>query len=96
MSYQETTGTLNANQHGSYTTQDAFGDLLVTDVLHRQRTSESKYIGHSGCAELYARSASRDVRERERERAWNLTRTIMWYEGLRPSSAKDYKVFRLC
>ena len=60
MSYQETTGTLNANQHGSYTTQDAFGDLLVTDVLHRQRTSESKYIGHSGCAELYARSASRD------------------------------------
>jgi hypothetical protein len=32
MTYQRIAGTLNANQHGSYTTQDAFGDLLVTDV----------------------------------------------------------------
>lgn len=75
MSYQEITGTLNANQHGSYTTQDAFGDLLVTDVLYRQRTSKSKYIGQSGCVELYARSTSDSVRERER--VWILTR-IMW------------------
>ena len=67
MSYQEITGTLNANQHGSYTTQDAFGDLLVTDVLYRQRTNKSKYIGQSGCVELYARSTSDSVRERERE-----------------------------
>lgn len=67
MSYQEITGTLNANQHGSYTTQDAFGDLLLTDVLYRQRTNKSKYIGQSRCVELYARSTSRGVRERERE-----------------------------
>ena len=86
MSYQEITGTLNANQHGSYTTQDAFGDLLVTDVLYRQRTNKSKYIGQSGCVELYARSTSDSVRERERERIWILTR-IMWYAGLPRLSA---------
>ena len=39
MSYQETTGTLNANQHGSYTTQDALGDLLITDVLRKNKPS---------------------------------------------------------
>ena len=82
MSYQEITGTLNANQHGSYTTQDAFGDLLVTDVLYRQRTNKSKYIGQSGCVELYARSTSDSVRERERER-----------ESM--DSNKDYVVRRL-
>lgn len=65
MTYQRIAGTLNANQHGSYTTQDAFGDLLVTDVLYRQRTSKSNNIGQSGCVELYARSTSDSVRERE-------------------------------
>lgn len=95
MSYQEITGTLNANQHGSYTTQDAFGDLLVTDVLYRQRTSKSNNIGQSGCVELYARSTSRGVRERERERVWILTR-IMWYAGLPQRSAKDCRGFQLC
>lgn len=38
MTYQKISGTLNANDHGSYSTQDALGDLLVTDVL---RTDES-------------------------------------------------------
>ena len=41
MTYQKISGTLSANAHGSYSTQDALGDLLVTDVLHRKRTSES-------------------------------------------------------
>ena len=50
-------------RNGSYSTQDALGDLLVTDVLHRKRTSESAgYIRANGDAELYARSASRDFK----------------------------------
>lgn len=61
MTYQKISGTLSANAHGSYSTQDALGDLLVTDVLHRKRTSESAgYIRENGDAELYARSASRN------------------------------------
>ena len=60
MTYQKISGTLSANAHGSYSTQDALGDLLVTDVLYRKRTSESNNIRASGGAELYARSASRN------------------------------------
>ena len=59
MTYQKISGTLSANAHGSYSTQDALGDLLVTDVLHRKRTSESTSdLRENGNAELYARSAS--------------------------------------
>lgn len=78
MSYQEITGTLNANQHGSYTTQDAFGDLLVTDVLYRQRTNKSKYIGQSGCVELYARSTSRDFEGGGTNPRLKCTLMIIW------------------
>ena len=61
MTYQKISGTLSANAHGSYSTQDALGDLLVTDVLHRKRTSESaSNLRENGNAELYARSASRN------------------------------------
>ena len=61
MTYQKISGTLSANAHGSYSTQDALGDLLVTDVLHRKRTSESaSNLRENGDAELYARSASRN------------------------------------
>lgn len=37
MTYQKISGTLNANAHGSYSTQDALGDLLVTDVLRNNK-----------------------------------------------------------
>ena len=58
MTYQKISGTLSANDHGSYSTQDALGDLLVTDVLHRRRTStQYKNVGSNGHAELYAQSA---------------------------------------
>ena len=58
MTYQKISGTLSANAHGSYSTQDALGDLLVTDVLHRKRTSTTDiFTRASGDAELYARSA---------------------------------------
>lgn len=61
MTYQKISGTLSANAHGSYSTQDALGDLLVTDVLHRKRTSTTDISTRtSGDAELYARSASRN------------------------------------
>lgn len=61
MTYQKISGTLSANAHGSYSTQDALGDLLVTDVLHRKRTSTTDISTRtSGNAELYARSASRN------------------------------------
>lgn len=61
MTYQKISGTLSANAHGSYSTQDALGDLLVTDVLHRKRTSTTDiFTRTSRDAELYARSASRD------------------------------------
>lgn len=39
MTYQKISGTLNANAHGSYSTQDALGDLLVTDVLRKNKPS---------------------------------------------------------
>ena len=35
MTYQKISGTLSANAHGSYSTQDALGDLLVTDLLQK-------------------------------------------------------------
>ena len=55
MTYQKISGTLSANAHGSYSTQDALGDLLVTDVLHRRRTStQLETIKSNGHAELYA------------------------------------------
>ncbi len=58
MTYQKISGTLSANAHGSYSTQDALGDLLVTDVLHRRRTStQLETIKSNGHAELYAQSA---------------------------------------
>lgn len=61
MTYQKISGTLSANAHGSYSTQDALGDLLVTDVLHRKRASDADISSReSGNAELYARSASCD------------------------------------
>ena len=61
MTYQKISGTLSANAHGSYSTQDALGDLLVTDVLHRKRTSTTDiFTRTSGNAELYARSVSRN------------------------------------
>lgn len=61
MTYQKISGTLSANAHGSYSTQDALGDLLVTDVLHRKRTSTTDISTRtSRDAELYARSASRN------------------------------------
>ena len=61
MTYQKISGTLSANAHGSYSTQDALGDLLVTDVLHRKRTSTTDISTRtSRNAELYARSASRN------------------------------------
>ena len=47
MSYQEVTGTLNANQHGSYTTQDAFGGLLVTDVKSSMGRNANKFYPNS-------------------------------------------------
>lgn len=78
MTYQKISGTLSANAHGSYSTQDALGDLLVTDVLHRKRTSESAgYIRENGDAELYARSASRNF-EGGGINLWKITTTIMW------------------
>ena len=62
MTYQKISGTLSANAHGSYSTQDALGDLLVTDVLHRKRTGTTNISARaSGNAELYARSASRNI-----------------------------------
>ena len=39
MTYQKISGTLSANAHGSYSTQDALGDLLVTDVLRQDKPS---------------------------------------------------------
>lgn len=61
MTYQKISGTLSANAHGSYSTQDALGDLLVTDVLHRRRTSKQhKNIEGNGHAELYAQCAVRN------------------------------------
>lgn len=61
MTYQKISGTLSANAHGSYSTQDALGDLLITDVLHRKRTSTTDISARtSRDAELYARSASRN------------------------------------
>lgn len=61
MTYQKITGPLMANSHpGSYSGQDAYSDMLVTnDVLHRQRTSKSIIsLGHRGCAELHARQTN--------------------------------------
>ena len=61
MTYQKISGTLSANAHGSYSTQDALGDLLVTDVLHRKRTSTTDISTRtSRNSKLYARSASRN------------------------------------
>ena len=61
MTYQKISGTLSANAHGSYSTQDALGDLLITDVLHRKRTGTTDISARTGRdAELYARSASRN------------------------------------
>ena len=64
MTYQKISGTLSANAHGSYSTQDALGDLLVTDVLHRRRASKQhKNIESNGHAELYAQCAVRNFEE---------------------------------
>ena len=61
MTNQKISGTLSANAHGSYSTQDALGDLLVTDVLHRKRTSTTDISTRtSRNSKLYARSASRN------------------------------------
>ena len=56
---QETTGCLSPGAHaGSYNGQDAYNDMLVVDdVLHRERASESTLSsGDGGCAELHGRS----------------------------------------
>lgn len=43
MSYQKVTGPLMANSHpGSYCGQDAYSDMLVTDVNPRERERERK------------------------------------------------------
>lgn len=74
MSYQEVTGCLCANSHpGSYTSQDAYNDMLIVDTINdlfdRQRSTASDWhesgLQHAG---LYARSSSHLGRERERER----------------------------
>lgn len=36
MTYQKISGTLSANAHGSYSTQDALGDLLVTEIMRER------------------------------------------------------------
>lgn len=47
MTYQKISGTLSANAHGSYSTQDALGDLLVTDEIRKPsmgRNADKLYL----------------------------------------------------
>lgn len=57
-----------ANSHpGSYCGQDAYSDMLVVEdgFMYGKRTvASSPMHGDSGCAELYARSASNHNRTR--------------------------------
>lgn len=63
MSYQKITGPLMANTHpGSYSGQDAYNDMFVTEKknerVHRERTGRPvKTEQESWDIELYARSA---------------------------------------
>ena len=65
MTYQKISGTLSANAHGSYSTQDALGDLLITEKQYdrklgdRKRANTRRFMPVKGSIEnikLYGRS----------------------------------------
>ena len=53
MTYQKVTGPLMANSHpGSYCGQDAYSDMLVTDVNPREREIMGEWKGGDGMMDV--------------------------------------------
>lgn len=77
MTYQKISGTLSANAHGSYSTQDALGDLLVTDVLHRNGQAQQTYLQEQ-VGTLNCMHDQQAVILRGGTNLWKITIAIMW------------------